>query len=731
MKTLRNHRDNPLFEGAGSVFRKAPGRFLVAVLLAAALTHRLFGAPGAAPAPVETDAAFFDLLDLARPELARVRVLAGRGDFEAARSALRDQFRDRRVRGGFWPVDPRSAQDADAIVRHEFSFYGSKPFPAGTPIRWNDRFLDDAELTFVLNRHQHLSVLAAAYRRTRDAKYARAFVEQVRDWIAQNSAPQDRGWAAWRNLEVATRLGVWSDAFFQFLPASEFTPDDQVVLLRSLHEQARWLAPQVAPGRGQWGHSLATGLAVVGLLFPEFRQAAPWRDRGYEVLAKDLQEAVYADGSVKELSPDHHNATLTTHWLPLKLAVENRYEVSPLYRETLERMAAYQAYLRRPDGRYPAFNASDSQDCGGVLAAASRFFGRPDFTYILSHGHSGSAPTSTSLAFHESGVYVLRDAWSAEANYLALDAGPYGVALQQEDKLGFELAAYGRTVLVDPGRYSFNPGDAVTAYLATTAAHNTLTVDGFGQMRQAFSASWAPAGNPANCWVSRSAFDYFAGVYSEGFQNLRDVKHFRRVFFVKDSRRPYWIISDRVTGHGGHRLTSRFQFVPGAAVRQGALAFITQSDKGNLALCPPDEAADSWSVSILTGSRDPVGGWVSPAYGKVEPAPQLIYDFSTTLPATMECVLVPFRGEAAAPKVRMRPAAGPGEAADVTALEIDFGEFRDTVLVAHDLQETKRELEGQRSNGCFVVIRALAGGSAKTLIDADAGDARPPINGDR
>ena len=680
--------------------------------------------------PLKWDASFFERLDLENPVLTRVQVLVGRKDFAAARDALSDHLRQRRVRPGFWPLDTRSIQDPDDLVNHIFSFYGSKKFDAGHPIRWNEMFLGDRELTYALNRHQHLAVLASAYRQTRDPKYARAFVEQVRDWIAQNpSSSETLSWAAWRNLELATRIGVWCDVFFGFLQAPEFSPNDQLLMLQSLYDQTAWLAPQVRPAQGDWSVAIATGLAAVAVLFPEFKLSGQWREQAYSALVGDFQHQVYPDGSQLALSPYHHNTTLSTFWLPFKLAIENRLPVPDVYRQMLERMCAYQAYLRRPDGRYPAFNACEPADCRPLLTVAANFFNRPDFAYILTHGQSGTAPTSASCAFRDSGVFIMRDNWSAEANYLALDAGPYGASYQHEDKLGFELAAYGQTVLVDPGRYTLDSSDPLTRYLSSTFAHNTITVDDAGQRREHFSESWVPSGNSPNRWITRPEFDYFAGSYIEGYETARDIRHLRRIFFIKDKLRPYWVISDRVVGaqqiapkstqeKQTHRLTARWQFIPGKIEARGMLTYVTNLARGNLAICPPAEVARAWSARVLTGSREPMGGWVSFAYGKIEPAPQLCYDVRTTLPATMEYVLAPFPAEARSPQVHVR-ATSETAVTDLTSLDLDFGGVHDIVLLAHDLKKTERAIAGCRTKGCFVVIRTVTGGKPAVLIDAD------------
>ena len=664
------------------------------------------------------DKSFFERLDPANPALTRMRALIRHKDYTGARDALSEHFRQRRVRPGFWPLDTRSIQNPDDLVNHVFSFYGSPKFDAGHPIRWNDTFLDDRELTYALNRHQHLSVLAAAYRQTRDPKYVRAFVEQVRDWIARNPPSEGLAWAAWRNLEVATRLGVWCDVFFQFLPAPEFSADDQLVMLQSLHEQAAWLAPQVGPGEGDWAVAIATGLATVGVIFPEFKQSGEWRTQAYAALVGNFRRQIYADGSQLALSPYHHNTTLSTFWLPFKLAIENHLPVPDVYRQMLERMCAYQTYLRRPDGRYPAFNACEPADCRPLLVVAANFFDRPDFAYILTYGQTGAAPTSASCAFRDSGVFIMRDNWTSAANYLALDAGPYGTSYQHEDKLGFELAAYGQTVLVDPGRYTLDTGEPLTRYLSGTSAHNTVTIDDSGQRRGQVAESWIPSGRSPNVWISRPDFDYFAGGYLEGYGSAPDARHLRRVFFVKNKQRPYWVISDRIEGGESHRLTARWQFIPGEIEHRGGLTCVTKLPRGNLAICPPVETARSWSARVLTGSRDPMGGWVSFAYSKIEPAPQLCYDFRTSLPATMEYVLVPFAGEAQPPQVHVMVTSATATA-DFTSLALDFGDGRDVVFIAHDLKKAARQIAGCQTKGCFVAVRSIKSDKPAVLIDAE------------
>src|SRR5207237_1097227 len=81
-----------------------------------------------------------------------------------------------------------------------------------------------------------------------------------------------------------------------------------------------------------------------------------------------------------------------------------------------------------------------------------------------------------------SGYYVLRDGWTRDANYMLVDGGPHGAheincGHAHADALAFDLAARGRTLLVDPGTYTYTGAGAWRDHFRRTQAHHTLTTD--------------------------------------------------------------------------------------------------------------------------------------------------------------------------------------------------------------------------------------------------------------
>jgi hypothetical protein len=81
--------------------------------------------------------------------------------------------------------------------------------------------------------------------------------------------------------------------------------------------------------------------------------------------------------------------------------------------------------------------------------------------------------------------------------------------------------------------------------------------------------------------------------------------------------------------------------------------------------------------SVYAGELDPIRGWVSPVYGRREPAPLLVYSTVTTLPLRLMTVLLPSAGpRATAPAVSAtldRSGAPVGLVFDDTGERVTFG----------------------------------------------------------
>jgi hypothetical protein len=220
--------------------------------------------------------------------------------------------------------------------------------------------------------------------------------------------------------------------------------------------------------------------------------------------------------------------------------------------------------------------------------------------------------------------------------YLAISCGPVGTRgignHKHNDLLSFELQAQGRDLFVDRGSYLYTPDPVGRNAFRSTAAHNTVLVDGQEQNRfGAGSLFWlhADATPRVLLWETTPAFDRFLGEH-DGYTRLPDpVLHRREVRLEKAERRVE--ITDTLTGRGRHELTWTFTLAPGLTLRRdGELTWELEAG-GRLAVwrllqIQPEEAWAGLQVEVADAE-------VSPRYGVRRPARALRLRTTTTLPA--------------------------------------------------------------------------------------------------
>jgi hypothetical protein len=268
----------------------------------------------------------------------------------------------------------------------------------------------------------------------------------------------------------------------------------------------------------------------------------------------------------------------------------------------------------------------------------------------------------------------MRDGWGADANYLLLDCGPHGTlncGHAHADALAFELAARGRTLLVDPGTYAYTASPQLRDDFRGTAAHNTLTLDGESSSVPAGPFTWRHVARAeAEAWISHARFDYFAGRHDGYLRLPAPARHARSVLFLKGD---YWVVRDRVETDGAHRYELRFHFAPGAApaVERDGDGVTAVRERGD----------DAPGLSLFTfssggGAWREEDGWVSTCYAERAPAPVLGFAGEGEGPQEFITFLVPSPAGADG-EVRAREI----EAAGGRAFEVHAGDGRRDLLL--------------------------------------------------
>ena len=638
------------------------------------------------PAAAGFSDALLDALDLTRPDMAEVKAAMDRGDSAGARAALARHFRTRTAPR--WHLDPanptRNASDgdmriADQALKHSFTSVGIE-HTFGEAIDWSfnpttqpgSPHAADHEWTWQLNRHSAWTALARAYNRTGDARYGTELARQIADWIRSNPPPEGRAlnspYSRWRTIEAGIRMfGSWPEVYHRMVRSPDVFGDDVLLaMVDCMRRHAEYL--DQFPTGGNWLCMEANGPYHVGVLFPEFANAAGWRERALKRLRREIDAQVYPDGAQIELTPGYHNVSLSNFVGTLRLAQLNGLPLPDGYQAGLKRMYDLNMRAMSPDRDVPPFNDSWPLDVPRVLAEGLRLFpGRQDWEWIATDGKSGSPPGETSLTFPYAGWAVMRSGWTRDARFLMMECGPFGYGHQHEDKLSFVLHAFGARLVFDAGSYAYDASD-MRRYVLSARGHNVIHVDGMEQNRRGGPRDGYVVKEPvAMAWSTDERYDFAAGTYGRlpeeawGKDRKRGIIHTRRVLFIKPD---WWLICDTVEPDDNeeHLYESTFHLdADDASVDPDTLAVSTRRSGAQLIVIPLRQAG--LAARIVKGQTEPVlQGWLPRQHGRTgaDPRPCIYYQTKSSGPVHMLYAFAPSPEGAPCPITRVASVQVPG-----------------------------------------------------------------------
>lgn len=613
-----------------------------------------------------------DALDLEQVALTTVRERLVAGDTVGASEALLQHYRQIDRSWVVETLDALSYEEAlpvagqlltDSIELHDVP--ARMPQTAAGGWQWDYTGPnEDDEFGYSLNGHAYLPALFVTWEKDGKAEYAGTFDRIIRDWVVHHPLPskgdsiyqvldpslsidyRDIGEVEWRTLEAGRRLGAaWPQLFYGFQKADDFSPAGRLLMLASMAEQSNYLRQYHKKGHN-WTTMEMNGLALAGLAFPEFKAAGDWADYALEVMSEEINRQVYPDGVQTEVSTK-------TQWVALRRfeSVANNFqragrEIAPTYLKRVEEMYRYLAYAMRPDGHQPLNNDSDREDLRPRVLLAADKFDRPDWQWIATNGKMGAEPeTGPTVVFPWAGIHIMRNGWGEDAHWAFFDTGPYGTGHQHRDKLHLSIAAYGKDLLVDGGRYthqdyfSFDP-TIWRGYFRSSFSHNVILVDDKGQNAGPDRAE-GPLMNTVD-YLHHPLYDYAGGTFNNGYEEVEGkVVHSRSVLYLRDR---YWLVLDHIEVDRPRQLQTLWHYAPDCEVQlDGQSAVSVNADEPNLRIVPIGQIA--WEPEILAGQEEPVmQGWYSANYGTKVPSPTVVYTAKVNGSATFAWLLAPARG---------------------------------------------------------------------------------------
>lgn len=448
--------------------------------------------------------------------------------------------------------------------------------------------------TYHLHYFDYAVDLARAWRRTGDGRYGRRYVELWTGWLdaaASGEASLEPYPASVRCMNALRSL---------WLVHERVSTDFAHRLLAATQFQLDWLAGNLERHlRANHLQKNLTALAWGSLTFSGAK-ASGW-SRYRDELWEELREQVLPDGGHFERSPTYHAAALEDLLRTRALCRAAGVAVPDDVPERLETMLHALQWLSRPDGTFHLFND----------AADGERPGRNEVVGLARHVLGGEFPEpSGTFALTDSGYYGT--VCPSSGHRLVIDAGPLGPSYQPGhahcDMLSFELDFVGRPVVVDAGVHGYD-GDPYRMYVRSTPAHNTVAISRRDQheMWGTFRVARRGKIHGAGCRETAEGFE-FEGACRH-YHDRRSV-HQRVITLYGEEL----IVSDRVEGADGRRLTSWLHLHPDFRVERTESGFVAVAGVP----APLSVRIELFGVDefvVVRGQNDPVQGWYCPRFG--------------------------------------------------------------------------------------------------------------------
>jgi len=499
--------------------------------------------------------------------------------------------------------------------------------------------------------------LAHAFAETGDRRYADTWVRLVTSWIDQVPADHDSTDVAARRIQ--NLLYSWS-ALAEAPHDYHLAPRFEQRLEETLAEQVAFVRDNLTAERNHRTLELYA-LLVVALGLPRLDPKGRVLCLAHRELQANLFADFLEDGVQCEASTHYHLIALRSHLGALANCRRYGIALSDAYVARLHRALDFALACHRPDGRIAMLSDADGGSYADVLLLGADLLGREDLRWAATAGAAGRPPSDVTVSFPVGGYVVQRSGWGAGADafaderYLVFDCGPVGAGGHGHyDALSIEVAAGGRPLIVDPGRFTYDEGEPDgpnwRRWFKGTRAHNTVCVDALDQ--QPYRRG-KPKGDAYRAELLthqvRPRLDLVRGrVESPAY----DVVHERTICFV-DGR--YWLVEDRLRADGEHEYDLRFHLAPDA---EGAVGIVSRSR--DVVVTAPGLALVLPPASVP--SVEP--GWVAEVYGVRLPAPVVSVPSAGNGDTILVAAIVPTSTGQVPPTLRSVP--GP----DVTSCHV-------------------------------------------------------------
>lgn len=555
-----------------------------------------------------------------------------------------------RVRHVFCVVEQayRNRLIADEVIEGRFTHIGITLELGLEPDWLSENLPADEEWRIEWSKFYYGLDLAYAFGHTGNNAYMHAWEKLVQSWIEQVPIGFDSSDVTGRRIQnwIYARNLFASASFFK-----GFSNNLEDRMIESIAAQANHLWHHLTHERNHRTLELYA-LLIVSLASPEIDTDGNLLDFAIEELHRNLMTDILPDGIHRENSTHYHMIALRSFLGARENARRFGLMLPDGFDVRLQRACEFAMHCHRPDGLIPALSDSDTGSYGDLLELASSIFERDDFLYAATRGKAGTPPRQLYKNFSEGGYFIQRSGWGkgdssfGDERFMIFDCGRLGDGGHGHyDLLNVEIASYGRSIIIDPGRYTYSEqAPNWRRWFKGTAAHNTVCVDNLDQT--AYHRG-KPKGKTAQGRLihrlSAPGFDILCG---EAISPVYHAKHTRSVIFIANE---YWVITDHLSSDRPHHFDLRFHLSPEAqnriAIEYQNKNMVVRTPECFLIFCHPGNSIIDLKIE---------DGWYAPVYGIKHQAPVISLSVEAVSAAEFFTLIFPIKEYRHAPSFCVR-----------------------------------------------------------------------------
>tara|TARA_R110001583_G_scaffold23950_1_gene87790 strand:- start:2003 stop:3859 length:1857 start_codon:yes stop_codon:yes gene_type:complete len=383
------------------------------------------------------------------------------------------------------------------------------------------------------------------------------------------------------------RVLNWLQIHSMFLGQEDYSNEDQLITIATLLQHGASLYKNNAefvPGNHQTRGMSA--LAMLSILFRDFKDADLWRDRSMRLLEAHMSKEINDDGFQFERSVHYHMSDIDNYYFVYQLAKISDVKVSAIWEQKLKSLFTTLTKIAYPDKSAPVLQDdtynpwAEKNDISGAVTLGYLLFEDPEMGYFASekvaskmywflNEHQLSllenitkeSPTILSTSFPTTGYFIQRDGWKTSDKMLIISAGLDADKPdhQHGDMLGIQAMANGKVMLPNyQVRYSL----ADYGFFKNSMVKNVALVDDELQGKK-YKGNQGGSGfgkfgelpNPkVITWNTSKGLDVFVGSH-DGFSNV-DVDYSRQVINIKND---FWIVKDNFSSEKEHNYKQVWQ----------------------------------------------------------------------------------------------------------------------------------------------------------------------------